>query len=158
MTTTSRRAVLAGIATAPVVDIWRPAPDPIYAAIERHRAALAASEAAVDISSRLRDDAPEHVAAMKVTDEADAELEASGRALAATATTLPGLAAMLTYLAGLTADDNFDGGNWRVPVSVPSEAGGEPATDMYGEERDEHFVHFLLRSVAATLKQIGGAS
>jgi hypothetical protein len=58
--TTTRRAILAGIAAAPALALSGAGPDPIFAAIERHRAALAAHlktiEAQGDLEERLCDE------------------------------------------------------------------------------------------------------
>jgi hypothetical protein len=44
MSNHSRRAVLAGIATAPALALTSAGPDPIYAAIERHKVAFRLSQ------------------------------------------------------------------------------------------------------------------
>ena len=61
-------------------------PDPALAAIAAHRRAMAAYEAAVDISGRLTDDDPAYPAAAAVTRRAFAALDAAGARLPAVRT------------------------------------------------------------------------
>lgn len=161
-TTTTRRAMLAGAAALPALasspahpDIWAPRPDPIFAAIERHRAAMAECHDAVAVSSALRDDAPEHAAAQAITDRASAALDAAGEDLGAIEpTTTAGLLAVLGYVIGSieAADDDeldgpgdrFDGGNWRLPHQVVV---GDDGTE-------QHFALFFLRSIQRTVARL----
>lgn len=146
-TTTTRRAMLAIGAALPALAIsssWGAVPDPIFAAIETHGRAMAAYSAAVDISADLRDADPEHDAAQVVTDRASTALEDAGSDLAGIEpTTAAGLFALLAYVTELTDDDEFDGGNWKLPHHVPCNDGSEP-----------HFVHYLLCSIATTLQNL----
>jgi hypothetical protein len=91
----SRRAVLAGIATAPALAapaLALSGPDPIFAAIERHKATYVAlglsEEGAVDAA-------------------VDAETDASRKMAATVPTTLAGLLALLRYVEKM---HNGDGG------------------------------------------------
>ena len=94
MSTMNRRAILAGTAALPAIVIPAAAqcvlaPDPVFAAIEAHKAAQAAFVAAIDAAGP-HDDPPasfNHV-------EADA-----ARAMILTVpTTLPGLAALVAHI------------------------------------------------------------
>jgi hypothetical protein len=129
-------AALPALAATPAIaDISALAPDPIYAAIEAHRRAMAASHAAVAVSAALPDDTPEHAAAQAVTDRADAESDDAGVNLAAIEpTSKAGLFDVLGYVIGCieqAADDDglngdqFDGGNWRLPHRVVGDDGTE---------------------------------
>lgn len=206
MTTTSRRAILAGIASTPALattaalpDIWAPEPDPIadilsdafgpltakqhdgirrikdalarsrqaaiacdpiFPAIEAHRAACRAYSAAVEISAGMSDYDPRHRAAELETDRASAELDDAGLDLATAPTTLAGIVALIDYITECAVGDNLDGSNWRLPYFVSEDDGGEPAppacmTDDH-EDRDEHYMRYLLRSIANTLRTLGG--
>jgi hypothetical protein len=96
MRSTTRRAVLAGIATAPALAApaialgAEPAEgDPIYAAIERHRAALAEFEAA-----RSEEE---------LNETGDAHVDALADLLETKPTTAAGCAAALRYVGDLVA-------------------------------------------------------
>jgi len=104
-TTTSRRAVLAGAATAlatgaavnvaAIVATRAATPDPIFAAIERHRQLYAAHGVACET-----DDEDAANAAC------DAAFSALAELVALTPTTLAGCAAMLRYVQHVTDADN----------------------------------------------------
>ena len=104
MTSTSRRAVVAGIATASAASVTaiaapvniNPATDPIFAAIERHRGA-AAVYAASD-----PDTDPEGDALALIEDEDAREVLLTTRP-----TTLAGCAAVLRYVASYDADHDI---------------------------------------------------
>jgi hypothetical protein len=114
MSKTSRRAVLAGIATAPA--LAGPAlalgssvgPDPIFAKIDRHRIAMAthfaASEAQDAMEERWFDAVhatdcdPRYAEAKeKSCETSDAEIEAAWELVAEPPTTIAGAAALAAY-------------------------------------------------------------
>jgi hypothetical protein len=99
--TTSRRDVLAGIATAPALSAPALAlmsgPDPIFAAIERHKARNAAFSNALQGEPETA--SPEHDEWLRGEAAAgDAEREASAEMVATVPTTLVGLLASLLYV------------------------------------------------------------
>lgn len=149
-TTTTRRAMLAIGAALPAFAIsscWGAVPDPIFAAMEAHRAACRTYSAAVDVSARLADGTPEHDAASAVTDCAESTLDDAGIDLAdIEPATIAGLLALLNHVIELTEDDEFDGANWRLPHQVQCDDGGE-----------EHFVRRLLGSIESTLRNLTAA-
>jgi len=104
MTTTStRRAILAGITTAPATSLpafgGSNAPDPIYAAIAAHRGAVGARHAAGDDA--------------EATMRADELMDETARALAdAQPTTIAGVTAFLSYIADCLGDDSI---GWQFP-------------------------------------------
>jgi len=123
--TTTRRAILAGVAAVPALSLpaIAAAPDPIFAALDRCRAAWDADRAAFDATDVLEellpyevrtwswvvgkptmppdhvDDDPRWIAAESASALADIEHCAATTALVSTRpTTLPGLAALLNYV------------------------------------------------------------
>ena len=94
----SRRAILAGIAAAPVLAapalaLSSAGPDPIFALIERHKACNAA------FSSVLREPGQDRDEWRRREDEAsDVERDACGEMVATVPTTLAGLLALLRYV------------------------------------------------------------
>src|SRR5262245_15467976 len=105
-TTTTRRAALGAIAVGAaaipsLAAAGAVAPDPVFAAIETHRAAYAVFNEAVRAGSRLVS-IPEQIDAR--IDEASAGETAAAEALAATVpTTFGGVAAVLKYVADFGA-------------------------------------------------------
>lgn len=99
MTTTStRRAVLAGAAALPALSLPAIAePDPIFAAIERHRNAEAAFDAAVNVANYgpLAGDAAAEEVAGELCEVAHSDY---AELVAMTPTTTPGCAALLRYV------------------------------------------------------------
>jgi hypothetical protein len=110
----------AAVSTATAVSATAEQPDPIFAAIEAHRKAMAACHAAVAVSANLSDGTPKHAAAQAITDRATAELDAAGENLAAIEpTTTAGLFAVLGHVIGCIEaadDDGLDGD--RAPSSI----------------------------------------
>jgi hypothetical protein len=123
--TTTRRAILAGVAAVPALSLPAIAavPDPIFAALDRCRAAWAADRAAMDATEVLEEllpdnvrtwrwrvgtptmptdpagDDPRWIAAESASALADIEHCAATTALVSTRpTTLPGLAALINYV------------------------------------------------------------
>jgi hypothetical protein len=127
ITTSTRRAILDGIAAMPATTL--PAfgvasePDPIYAAIAAHRSAVAAWHEAGG------DDRATHLAgdAMDKTGAALAEVQP---------TTLAGVIAYLSYIAECLGEE---GGGWQFPQDDPML---------------RPFAHFLVRSAAVALEQL----
>jgi hypothetical protein len=112
---------------------------------------MAAYDAAVEVSSSLRDSTPKHKAAAAITDRANDELERAGANLAdLEPTTTAGLLALLAHVLACIPEGDcdgdgpgnepFDGGNWRLPHMVALDDGN-----------DEHFIVLLLRSIERTV-------
>ena len=80
--TTSRRAVLAGVASAPVLSLPALAaqPDPVFAAIERHKAGLAHHTACLDKACAIQEEISRQVAEMEAVVDRGKE-EATAKAL-----------------------------------------------------------------------------
>ena len=115
----TRRAALTALAAAPLA-AGLPAvteaaePDPIFAAIERHRELSESYTAAVDVSSDLKA-GPEFKAADAITAErCQALLDHAGTLVRSEPTTLTGVAALVRYVASLE--------EWQTPVDRDLEA------------------------------------
>jgi len=159
MRSTSRRAVLAVMAAAPASSLSAlTPPGPILAAIAAHRQAVAAYEAAIEISGRLDDDNPEHPAAAAVTRRAFTALEDAGVALLAVGpTTLAGLAALLSHIADCA---RVDAGVWQLPDRLV-EAVGEYQR-AYGdglapEEGSAPFAYVVIGAAAEAIRRLAAA-
>jgi hypothetical protein len=107
MSNHSRRAVLAGIATAPALAgpaLALSGPDPIYSAIERHKAVYAAFGAVLHGMSKFEKekgwaDSPEREVWRRREREAcDADAAAREKMLATVPTTFAGVLALLRYI------------------------------------------------------------
>ncbi|KAA2241144.1 hypothetical protein F0L46_04925 [Salinarimonas soli] len=101
----THNAIWAGLAAAPK-------PDPIFAAIEAHKAAEREWLAAVAISSPLREETPDgKVAHARTNNLNDAEKDALWEMVSTAPTTLAGLTALLAYLptTQYVSEHNFDG-------------------------------------------------
>jgi hypothetical protein len=106
----SRRAVLAGIATAPALAapalaLTSAGPDPIFAAIENHKGLNAAFSRALLLKDTFEgehgfsDTSPQHDDLVRREDETcDAEREACDEMLATVPTTFAGVLALLRYV------------------------------------------------------------
>jgi hypothetical protein len=144
----ARRGLLCGVATIPAVTALAgvaslmAAPalsasalkgDPIFAAIEAHRAANAAHEATLAEVNRLQDEDFHAVDVESITGKAcDDENEAFEILLGAPATTLQGLLAKLDYLRGIAESDDA----WML------------------DERDGGSL-LLIDSITASLRNVG---
>jgi hypothetical protein len=131
-------------------------PDPVHVAIAAHRRAMAAYEAALDISAAMAAGDPAFPPASAVTQRAFTALEASGvRLLEVAPTTLPGLAALLAYIAECAIGED---GVWRLPDRLVDH-GGEYERARPGEDLDraEPFAHFVISTAAATIKRLAEA-
>ena len=132
----SRRMALAGFAAVSVA--WPAAaaePDPIFAAIERHRELSDDYTAAVDVSSEL-EDGPEFEAANAIAgDTCRALLDHADALIRLQPTTIAGVVALLRYVATLE--------EWEQPRSF--EVDGEPV-----------WIKTLCTTVANALDRTGG--
>jgi hypothetical protein len=118
MSNHSRRAVLAGIAAAPALvapalALTGAGPDPIFAAIKRHKASYAAFGHFLELKDKFEDEhgrehaSPEHEEWQRREDEAcDAESSATTEMVATVPTTIAGVVALLRYV-----DEAHAGGN-----------------------------------------------
>jgi hypothetical protein len=153
----SRRAILAGIAAAPA--LAAPAfalsgPDPIFAAIEKYKAAVVTRRAALlrdpgftDKSpfAHLPEDAPECILARQESDEAcDREFAALDELIATQPTTAAGMAALLEKLGA----DPY----WEIEGSKPNVS--QEALIVMALERSPD----LMATLAVTMRTIGAAS
>jgi len=105
-----RRAVLAGIAAAPALAapalaLTGAGPDPIVAAIERHKASYVAFGHLLNLKDKFEDQhgrgyaAPKHEESRRREDEAcDAESSAAAEMVATVPTTIGGVMALLRYV------------------------------------------------------------
>jgi len=115
-------------------------PDPIFAAIEAHRAAVAA----VDVSGVLADDDVAH----EITDRTSEELDAAAIPLVdVRPTTLAGLVALLSHV----AECSCRGGDWKLPEALV-EQGGTFVIAQFDE--GESFAYFVLRTSIETIRQL----
>ena len=155
MLKTSRRAVLAGIAAAPTLAATALAlsgPDPIFAAIDRYKRAVAARSAALTATwgfgatKPFPEDSPESAAATAAHDEAfEREWEAFEELFATKPETVAGIAALLDQLAAdpYASDENY------------SEAVIQMA---FGSDDQKAAAIGLLTTLASTLRAIGAVS
>jgi hypothetical protein len=177
--TTSRRAVLAGIATistvaAPALALSGAAPDPIFAAIERHRSAHAAYIAAIDVQGdmevRLVDEQlaaagspekcsdrwykaldaathdPQYLGAKETCNKSsEAESAAAWALIGEPAVTVAGAAALAAYALEYKLSD----------ISWPPNPDHEEGQEGRGEFDD--YATALLRSLKSTLS-VGAVS
>jgi hypothetical protein len=171
--TTTRRAVLASIATAPAaaalaapaLALTSAAPDPIFAAIERHKVAFRTSQEASRIRAHTVDAewAPEYdPVKVKAADEADsAATDASNDAAYALttirSTTMAGVLALLRYVEAFNAGAFFLE-PW--PDSTVGDWQSEPF--FWPESNDEHgidlFGYAILANVRSALEVMAAAS
>lgn len=158
-TTTTRRAILAGIAAVPAVSLPALAtePDPIYAAIETHIAAYESWARALEVSSRLPDDDPRFDAADRVTDDAGDAFTEAGLALASSRpATIAGVLALLDYI------ERFNHRGWSYPTGKsgqhlwPYMEGHDDPT--IGAPVVLAFPYRVMNNVRAALAMIGGAA
>jgi hypothetical protein len=106
---TSAAALPALTAPAVVLASTSVEPDPIFAAIERHRQSIAPWQAAVGIESKLRHDDPRYADAERVTQERASDLHvASMDLIRIYPTTFEGVAALLRYYAESAAIGDRD--------------------------------------------------
>ena len=126
-------AGVASLAAAPALSAAALEADPIFAAIEAHRAANAAHETALAEVNRLQDEDFHAVDVASITGKAcDDENEAFEILLGAPATTLQGLLAKLDYLRGIAESDEA----WML------------------DERDGGSL-LLIDSITASLRNVG---
>jgi hypothetical protein len=122
----SRRAVLAGIATAPALAapalaLSSGAPDPIFAAIERHRAAAEAYTAGVDEQAELEtadvpDDDPRWEDFERRFKVIFGQLNKTGRQLFEAPMSIAGLVTLVEYMEEQRRAGN---GSWDDTWSLP---------------------------------------
>jgi hypothetical protein len=124
-TKTSRRAILAGAAalpalTMPAVAFAAATPDPIFAALDRHRKIEAAYSAACN--EPTGDEATEQAREARVFKLGGESSDALGELVTMTPTTVAGCAALLRYLEAheKTYDDPILLDNHSDNVSVPA--------------------------------------
>jgi hypothetical protein len=163
-TTTSRRAVLAGIAAAPALAAPALAeigssPDPIFAAIERHKVAFRTSQEAGRIRVYTVDceEAPEYDAVKhKAAEEADcAATDASNDAAYALTTirptTMAGALALLRYVEAFNA-----GAFFLKPWPDSTVSDWQSGAFFWPEDKDEHdidlFGYRFLANVRSALE------
>ena len=132
--------------------------DPTFAAIERHRAAMAAFSDAVDISA-VSLPGPEFDAANAITARRSDEMGNAGVDLVTVQpTTFAGLIALLSHIVGCLRPEK--GEDWRLPgmLLFDSQTGWlRPA--QFLEPRSEEFAYFAMLAVTNTIRRlVGGAS
>jgi hypothetical protein len=157
-TSTTHRAVLAGgLAAVPATSLPALAsPDPILAAIRAHRRAVAAYQAAFEISGNMAAGDPGFPAAAAVTSRGFAALEDAGvRLIEVSPTTLAGVAAVLAYIAECAHGEDAV---WRLPDRLVDH-GGRYQRSGYGDDRapaqgSEPFAHIAIRSAAETIRRL----
>ena len=148
MSKTPRRAV--GQASPPFVADEE---DPIFTAIERHRAAMAAFSDAVDRLAVLLP-GPEANAANAITASKSEGLDNAGLDLITVqATTFAGLIALLSHIVECSRSEK--GEDWRLPgmLLVDCKTGRlRPAE--FPEPRSEEFAYFAMLAVANTITRL----
>ena len=132
--------------------------DPIFTAIERHRAAMAAFSDAVDRLAVLLP-GPELDAANAITAGKSEELDNAGVDLVTVQpTTVVGLIALLSHIVECSRSET--GEDWRLPgmLLFDSQTGRlRPA--QFLERRSEEFAYFAMLAVTNTIRRlVGGAS
>jgi hypothetical protein len=142
----SRRAILAGIATAPALAtptlaLTSAYPDPVFAAIERHRAAAEAHTATVDEQAKLEladisKDDPRWQDFERRSDAIYDQLEEARRQLFEAPTGFAGLVALFEHM---EAEREAGNGDWDDAWSLPT--------------KDE-----MLFALVATVRRIGAVS
>lgn len=111
MSTLSRRALVSSAAalpalTVPAVVAASTEPDPIFAAIERHRQSIAPWLAAVEYEFGIDRNDPRHAEAERMTAEKQGNLlETCADLIRIYPTTIAGVVALLRYFAQSAADD-----------------------------------------------------
>lgn len=125
--TITRRTAIAGLAAGTTFNVGAIAltrasgADPVFAAIECHRALHLSWSTAVDVQSNLRDDDPRYGDADEATDVASDDLDdAAVDLLNIVPTTIAGAAALLRYAYDVTRADG-----WTWPDHVDAEEEGE---------------------------------
>ena len=139
----SRRKTLAGLAVLPALIPAVAAaadPDPIFAAIERHRVLSTEYDSAVAISGNLG--GPEFEAAEEITSVCcDALLEHANKLICSKPTTLAGAIALVRYVASLE--------EWQEPVDYDQQAWEDA-----GELRPKNWHHTFLDTLADALDKM----
>jgi len=149
-TTTTRRAVLAGIPAAALVPTAAVAvtvaDDPIFAAIEAHKAAFIDKAKVGLVYSDMRSDHPEHDETYWENEDASDVLhEMTGRLVETEPTTMAGLLAFLDYVAAFK-DGAIGVEGWRSsPCMWPQDL---------NDEGDAMFAFNLLAKVGNTLRAL----
>ena len=127
--------------------------DPIFTAIERHRAAMAAFADAVDISAVLPPD-PELDAANAIAARKSDEMDNAGVDLVTVQpTTFAGLIALLSHIVECSRSQK--GEDWRLPgmLLLDSQTGRlRPA--QFLEPGSEEFAYFAMLAVANTIRRL----
>jgi len=166
-TSTTRRAMLAGVASVSALALTNPAPavsssrDPIYDAIERHAASNAACIASCNEQDSLEEELPEerrrwHVLSRESLDKAatrddhrwldcqikmsalyDKRDELAGELVTTMPTTPAGVATLLAYAANV-----IDRGDGTFPETLPDEFG-----------REVQYVCHVLKSAAVAVSR-----
>src|SRR5215831_17440088 len=146
MSKTIRRAV---VPASPPLD----EEDPIFTAIERHRAAMAAFSDAVDTLAVLLP-GPEFDAANAITARNSDEMDNAGVDLVTVQpTTFAGLIALLSHIVECSRSEK--GEDWRLPgtLLLDSQTGRlRPA--QFLEPRSEEFAYFAMLAVANTIRRL----
>lgn len=158
--TSTRRAVLAGAAALPALSVPALASiagDPIFAAIERHRAAYVVRMEKCQIQSETADYDPANADIVAAADDACDEASAAANALLVTPpTTMAGILALLQYvedfnngMVWLESTRNSPPiGQWRSGPSSWPPVDGDPDVDMFGYK--------LMANIHAALKTVAG--
>jgi hypothetical protein len=165
--TTSRRAVLAGaataiaastgIGTAGIVSTKAMESDPIFAAMKTHRAAFIREMETGDIKCNLEDGTPEHQAADAAeTIASDALDDAEDGLLLTEPTTMAGVLALLAYV-----DDVFtqkivhptDPSNWHSSHTTWGHRTDDDIVDLFdGEPIKLPFTFWIMRNIRTALE------
>jgi hypothetical protein len=149
--TTTRRAILAGAASLSALAIPAAAVaahDPVFGAIERHRAAFLAYLSAARVSMSTNDDAPEYRARDDATDDAYAAENAAAQMLAATVpTSIAGIVALIAYV------DEFNAGGVALPDDPKDWYSTAQNWPLFDEENEiDRFGFAILSNVRRTLE------
>jgi hypothetical protein len=153
-TSMSRRSMIAGAAALPAAAVL-PAvalaaePDPIFAAIEAHKAANVTYSRTCSLSTNMRYDAPGYAEADAATTEAcHAERDAAIDLTRIAPTTRTGIDALLAYV--LDNDRDYPGhDDWPTEMTAPD------VLDYTGEPAVMPFHFWLLRNVRDSLAVMG---
>jgi hypothetical protein len=157
---TNRRALLTtvcGAVAAAVVDMPAVAatvPDPIYAAIEEHKAAHIAFSSAVAVSGVLFPDHPDYQLANAAA-AGDAAMQTAIDITAIVPTTIAGVVALLGYIDAFNRGEIVAGSEHHL---WPSELMDDDILTVKGYALEMPWPFWIMRNVQAALQRISAQS
>jgi hypothetical protein len=157
--TSTRRAVLAGAAALPAISLPAIAtePDPIFAAIERHKMAFRIEQETCRAEGHMDSSAPEYKATRAAVDVANDACNEAAYALAELEpTTKAGALALLKYVEEFNAGHFVLAETLALPRNQQWRSGATawPEHIYYDDETEELFSFALMGNVCRALKTL----